>query len=1202
MRNKIFFLMALVAGAVLLHADIVPTDIFEGTPTNSPPPSDKPFFVIFAVGNDEAPHPVQQYLKDIFDVNHVPSLPGYVREVTRNNINLNVKCIGTAGEAGGNCFIVTGYPSPYRKNYWCEVGFDAVKQAAQIYNFKQYADSNNTVYGALIVPTPRGNGVHIRSIKNISSPYGDFNFRLDFGCRDSLENCLAALCCHEFGHHWFDDIGYFNPSGGIYRTCGLDAQYNLGGYDVMGAGYPGMGFWETSRYVDVLPSPFNPYWRIRNGWLTPVEITNTSLNLPIEDISSGKAYIIKNPQYPLQYFILTNHQKRDVYEAHWPRKGLMIWHVYYDVNNPPPGSEIYLWKPNRTPLVDIECAHGLWDWQLNMLPDSSFDTSSYAISPNPISGYDSLDIFGIYNPPNDIYHHIIGDTSDAYPSPAGNDSFTQLSNPSSNFYYVQGEGSPESIRSGISIKNIRQPDTTQPVMYADIFIDTASLDFPPIVFPPVAILAGPPLGAKITWPKAVDKNLSGYVVYKQNGAVYDPIMTVYDTFCYDYNIFLDQTIYYTIRAFDSAGLYSEMSSRAELRVPPLLSFNENGAGGNTGRKLVVLPNGKCALSFSSEGKAIVAKFDVGMNEVSIDTLGVGQETTLDYARIPGSPTPDEFNVASAHNAPPKRFPPSLFGRAELWGYRMQWGDDGVVYPWENIWFNNLLDGGIYDRRNTVMNVSPPSVYRVKKDKAHLAWEVIQANRAVLGMNYTYWLKYSCNEWIFNPMPLTEIVYSESWFVPSLDTIIRLDSALIPRSACVTADPLGNPHITWDRNGEVYYTTKKNGVWMPPVNLSNAIQNRPAKEAFIDCYGNIVSAVWIEEYANGIGDVFIKTHDVSEPPESWTDYIIISGTLLQDSRWPQIVANNYVSWSEQTGGLNWEIIYNKLTGGTPQNVSNSPAASRYGQVCYKENGSVANLYFAWSDGDAAPYTIKAAIIEGEVQPKFIVTVGQPGSNPYTLHRDSFMTYPSGITVDYAADELSYTMPLLDSVSTYDLQIVGYHESTGEWKQMVELDGKWKHQMKVTAGKPETLKVRVPPAFVKDGSLDVKVIRKTGDYAAISKFNLYENDGSGKGGAQLAEANALTKPLPFALKQNAPNPFSDITAIQYQLPTTGKVHLSVYNIAGQLVKELVNEEKPAGEYAIKWTGRNKNGQKVSTGIYIYRLKLNDKQLTKRLMLLK
>ncbi|MBI4727552.1 FG-GAP repeat protein [candidate division TA06 bacterium] len=84
----------------------------------------------------------------------------------------------------------------------------------------------------------------------------------------------------------------------------------------------------------------------------------------------------------------------------------------------------------------------------------------------------------------------------------------------------------------------------------------------------------------------------------------------------------------------------------------------------------------------------------------------------------------------------------------------------------------------------------------------------------------------------------------------------------------------------------------------------------------------------------------------------------------------------------------------------------------------------------------------------------------------------------------------------------------------------------------------------------------------------------------------------------LFQNSPNPFRHTTAISFQLPQPATVTLKVYNIAGQLVKTLVNDDKKAGSYEVKWNGRDDNGQKVSNGIYIYQLKTGGESMVRRM----
>ncbi|MDP1677967.1 MAG: carboxypeptidase regulatory-like domain-containing protein [Bacteroidota bacterium] len=75
---------------------------------------------------------------------------------------------------------------------------------------------------------------------------------------------------------------------------------------------------------------------------------------------------------------------------------------------------------------------------------------------------------------------------------------------------------------------------------------------------------------------------------------------------------------------------------------------------------------------------------------------------------------------------------------------------------------------------------------------------------------------------------------------------------------------------------------------------------------------------------------------------------------------------------------------------------------------------------------------------------------------------------------------------------------------------------------------------------------------------------------------------TIPNSFSLAQNYPNPFNPTTIIRYGLPTTSQVKISIYNILGQVVNELVNEEQSAGWKEVQWNAKN-----VSSGMYFYKL---------------
>jgi hypothetical protein len=90
--------------------------------------------------------------------------------------------------------------------------------------------------------------------------------------------------------------------------------------------------------------------------------------------------------------------------------------------------------------------------------------------------------------------------------------------------------------------------------------------------------------------------------------------------------------------------------------------------------------------------------------------------------------------------------------------------------------------------------------------------------------------------------------------------------------------------------------------------------------------------------------------------------------------------------------------------------------------------------------------------------------------------------------------------------------------------------------------------------------------------------------------------------FKLIGNYPNPFNPNTTIVFSLPKSQNIHLTVYNNLGQVVKEITEEELPAGFNEIKWNGDDQLGRSVSSGIYFYQIKSADNFLTGKMVLTK
>ncbi|HDQ00515.1 MAG TPA: T9SS type A sorting domain-containing protein [bacterium] len=93
-----------------------------------------------------------------------------------------------------------------------------------------------------------------------------------------------------------------------------------------------------------------------------------------------------------------------------------------------------------------------------------------------------------------------------------------------------------------------------------------------------------------------------------------------------------------------------------------------------------------------------------------------------------------------------------------------------------------------------------------------------------------------------------------------------------------------------------------------------------------------------------------------------------------------------------------------------------------------------------------------------------------------------------------------------------------------------------------------------------------------------------------------------PETFGLSQNYPNPFNPDTEIRYQLPAACHVSLKIYNLMGQQIKTLVNRKQPAGYYAVRWDGKDSNGQNLTSGVYLYRIQAGSFAAGKKLVLIR
>lgn len=102
---------------------------------------------------------------------------------------------------------------------------------------------------------------------------------------------------------------------------------------------------------------------------------------------------------------------------------------------------------------------------------------------------------------------------------------------------------------------------------------------------------------------------------------------------------------------------------------------------------------------------------------------------------------------------------------------------------------------------------------------------------------------------------------------------------------------------------------------------------------------------------------------------------------------------------------------------------------------------------------------------------------------------------------------------------------------------------------------------------------------------------------KQGNEILSMDENKIPTSYSLEQNYPNPFNPVTTIKYSIPQEGYVSIAVFNMLGEKVQQLVDENKSPGDYKYDW-----NAEHFTSGIYLYCLRAGNYTESKKLTLLK
>ncbi len=420
------------------------------------------------------------------------------------------------------------------------------------------------------------------------------------------------------------------------------------------------------------------------------------------------------------------------------------------------------------------------------------------------------------------------------------------------------------------------------------------------------------------------------------------------------------------------------------------------------------------------------------------------------------------------------------------------------------------------------------------------------------------------------------------FTESLIDSLYADSITSPVS--MSRDRIGNMHIVWEKNGNIYCTSFAGMVCGVYDTLSNT---GLSKNPSIDVYGGRVRVVWEDD-----GEVMFNSKWLGYSGEGTVN---ISETPDGVSRDPY-VRGNAVMWSEK--GITSSRVFDPDVMDWGDILQFPSQDARYPQVAFYQTPHSTDMWLAWTEGESAPYDVILKSYKVVRVPYICLDLGKEEPSVFTIGRGGYVEYGEEAyeSVDTDPTSLVYRIMGLDPGKRYRISITYYQESGEDWE--MGLSGDVQANTVIPSNIPTTETQWIPELGYLDGALTLCIVKNVGDYAICSGIIIYEFEEEGDdGGAQTAGGYRI-----FGLSQNYPNPTRGETVIRYSIPRRSNVSLKIYDICGRLIKTLVDGRRNAGYYRVRWDGKDNGGRNVATGVYFTRLEAGENSASRKLVILK
>ncbi len=349
-----------------------------------------------------------------------------------------------------------------------------------------------------------------------------------------------------------------------------------------------------------------------------------------------------------------------------------------------------------------------------------------------------------------------------------------------------------------------------------------------------------------------------------------------------------------------------------------------------------------------------------------------------------------------------------------------------------------------------------------------------------------------------------------------------------------------------------------------------------------------------------GTVYIRVLDTDQTPgndiydEVFIDEMYVESSTIPDPTPPEVtilVPNGGESWQ---AGQSYAITWN-----ASDNVGITST-----EIDYSYDGGGAWHDVASLPGNPGSYDWTVPNTPS-TQCLVMVQCFDAASNVGLDQSDGFFTILELVEEPMYVNSISIIPGKLGANGFADATIEVVDDATGLGLEGVLVDGHW------YGASSDADQCTTGP----DGKCTVRsdnVKKPTQDFCfmvdALTKIGYYWDDTKGVTTTCAAplgrpgEILAAARPTQFFVSEARPNPFTSVTEFSLRLPSAANVAFVVYNMMGQRVKTLLSEEMGAGAYTVTWDGTNEAGERVSSGIYFYRVVGGENTVTRKLMLAK